>query len=96
MTNEKETFVCPYNHEVDCDFANCPQCGWHPAVAKKRKTEIMKLKQYRVSFTGFCEVWAKSPEEAAEKAEDIKQQFFAHYDYSDPVCLSKEEEDELD
>ena len=40
-------------------------------------------------------MWAKSPEEAAEKAENIDQQFFAHYDYDDPVCL-KEDEDEMD
>ena len=96
MANEKETFVCPYNKEVDCDFADCQRCGWYPAVAKKRKEEVMELRQYRVSFTGYCEVWAKSPEEASAKAEDVQQQFFAHYDYGDPVCLSKEVDDELD
>jgi hypothetical protein len=51
---------------------------------------------YKVPFTGYCEVFANSPEEAAKKAEDIPQQFFAHYDYGDPECLEKEEEDELD
>ena len=89
-----ETFVCPYNHEVDCESMTCESCGWYPPVAKKRKTAIMELKQYRVDFTGFCEVWAKTPEEASEKAEDVKAQFFAHYDYSDPICLSKEDENE--
>ena len=54
------------------------------------------MRKYTVPFTGYCEVWADSPEEAAEKAEAVKQQFFAHYDYDDPICLEKEEENELD
>jgi hypothetical protein len=96
MDAVKDTFVCPYNMEVDCEQANCQHCGWYPPVAKERKKQIMALKLYRIPFTGFCEVWAKTPEEAAEKAEDIKAQFFAHYDYGYPVCLSKEDENELD
>ncbi len=96
MDTVQNTFVCPYNHEIDCDFANCESCGWYPPVIKKRKQEIMELKLYRVPFTGFCEVWAKSPEEASDKAEDVKAQFYAHYDYGDPECLSKEEDNELD
>lgn len=96
MFTKANTFVCPYNKELDCDFANCEKCGWYPPVAKKRKEEVMKLKLYRVTFTGFCEVWARSPEEASNKAEDINQQFFAHYDYGDPVCLAKEDKNELD
>ena len=96
MAAETWTFVCPYNREVDCSCTNCEHCGWYPPVEKKRKSEIMELKQYRVPFTGYCEVWAKSPEEAADKAEDVPQQFFAHYDYGDPVCLSKEDANELD
>ena len=96
MDTEAFTFVCPYNKEVDCNQANCERCGWYPPVIKERKKEIMVLKKYKVPFTGYCEVWAKSPEEATDKAEDIEQQFFAHYDYSDPICLTKEEENELD
>ena len=91
-----ETFVCPYNHEVDCESMTCERCGWYPPVAEKRKEEIMKLRLYKVPFTGYCEVWAKSPEEASEKAENIEQQFFADYDYGEPICKEKEEEDELD
>jgi hypothetical protein len=56
----------------------------------------MDQKLYKVNFLGYCEVWAKSPEDALEKAEDLDQQFFAHYEYSKPICLSKEENDELD
>ena len=56
----------------------------------------MTEKQYKVPFTGYCEVYAKSPEEAAEKADDIQSQFFAHYDYGEPICLEKEDKDELD
>lgn len=55
---------------------------------------IAVLKMYKVPFTGYCEVWAKSPEEAVDNAEDIERQFFAHYDYGDPICLEKEEEDD--
>ena len=53
-------------------------------------------KHYKIPFTGYCEVWAKSPEEAVEKAETVEQQYFAHYDYGNPICLSKEDENELD
>ena len=51
---------------------------------------------HKVPFTGYCQIWACSPEEAAAKAEDIPQQFFAHYDYSDPICLEKEENNDLE
>ena len=91
--------ICPHNYEVDCDKMTCDRCGWNPKVAEKRVHEVMKnmadSKLYRISFTGYCEVWATSPEEAVEKADD-DQMFFAHYDFGDPECLSKEEDDELD
>lgn len=96
MKTESLTFVCPYNREIDCERLACDKCGWYPPVAKERKKNLMESKRYRVPFTGYCEVWAKSPEDAADKAEDIKAQFFAHYDYGDPECLSKEEPNELD
>ena len=54
----------------------------------------MTEKQYKVPFTGYCEVYAKSPEEAAEKADDIQSQFFAHYDYGEPVLMGKDDEDD--
>ena len=87
--------VCQYNAEVDCDCRKCYHCGWDPEVAKER-LDMNRLKLYKVPFTGYCEVWAKSPEEAAEQAEDVKNQFFAHYDYKEPIRLEKEEENELD
>ena len=92
--------VCQFNSEIICDSAECYHCGWDPEVAKERKNEIFEKvnsqKLYKVPFNGYCEVWAKSPEEAAEKAENIEQQFFAHYDYGDPECLSKEEKNEVE
>ena len=88
--------TCDYNNGIICDSSECYHCGWDPEVAKKRLVSITGEKRYKIPFTGYCEVWAKSPEEAAEKAEDIEKQFFAHYDYSDPICLEKEEENELD
>ena len=92
--------VCQFNEEIICDSDKCYHCGWDPEVAKSRQGELHKQlagqKLYKIPFTGYCEVWAKSLEEAAEKAEDIEKQFFAHYDYGDPICLEKEEKDELD
>jgi hypothetical protein len=88
--------ICQFNSEVVCDNAECYHCGWNPKVAKARLRAMGCPQLYKVPFTGYCEVWAKSPEEAAEKAEDIEQQFFAHYDYGDPICLEKEEENEVD
>ncbi len=93
--------VCQFNAEVICDRAECYHCGWDPEVASRRQKEFREarglgVKQYKIPFTGYCEVWANSAEEAAEKAETVEQQFFAHYDYGDPICLEKEEENELD
>ena len=89
--------ICPHNREVICDKPKCGRCGWNPQVEKARIRAIKGVTvKYKIPFTGYCEVFATSPEEAAEKAEDIQQQFFAHYDYGDPICLEKEEDDELD
>lgn len=90
------TQVCQYNHAIDCDSDECYHCGWDPEVAEARLADYCVEKLYKVPFTGYCEVWAKTPGEAAEKAENIEQQFFAHYDYGDPICMKKEEENELD
>ena len=86
--------VCEYNRAVVCDRDVCYHCGWDPEVAEERLAEISGERLFKVPFTGFCEVWARSPEEAAEKAEDIEKQFFAHYDYGDPTRVTKEDEDE--
>ena len=92
--------ICQYNDMVVCDSEECYHCGWDPEVAQKREEEFVRHwvgeKRYKIPFTGYCEVWAKSPEEAADKAEDIEKQFFAHYDYGDPICLEKEEENAMD
>lgn len=94
------TRICPHNYEIDCEASKCDRCGWNPEVAQKRIQEVTKnmcdSKLYKVPFTGYCEVWANSLEEAAEKAEDVDNHFFAHYDLGDPICLKKEEENELD
>jgi hypothetical protein len=88
--------ACQYNEAVVCDSKECYHCGWDPEVAQSRLEEITSIKLYRIPFTGYCELWAKSPEEAADKAEDIEQQFFAHYEYGEPVSANKEDENELD
>ena len=91
--------VCPHNRCVDCEDDACERCGWNPAVAKERIEAVMSrfsdCKLYKVPFTGYCEVWADSPEIAAQKA-DQGEMFFVEYDFRDPECLSKEEDDELD
>jgi hypothetical protein len=51
------------------------------------------MKKYRVPFTGYCEVWADSPDEASEAAEN-EEMFFIEYNFGDPVC--EEDENELD
>ena len=90
-----EPFTCPHNMGVEYDKPECDRCGWNPKVAAARLEKIMrKEKLYRIPFTGYCEVWAKDPEEAADMAEDIEKQFFAHYEYGEPTCESKEEKDE--
>ena len=92
--------VCEHNNAIICDSEHCYRCGWHPEVAQQRQEELLKevtqQKLYRIPFSGYCEVWAKSPEEAAEKAEDIEKQFFAHYNYGNPICFEKEEKNEMD
>ena len=91
--------ICPHNYELDCDSLKCETCGWNPEVARARVEKVMKnmanSKLYKIPFTGHCEVWAESPEEATEKAED-EQMFTVFYNFGDPECLSKEEENELD
>lgn len=91
------TRICPHNYEVDCEASKCDRCGWNPEVARKRVEEVIKnmsdSKLYKVSFTGHCEVWAESKEEATEKA-DNGEMFFAQYDFGDPECLEKEEDDD--
>ena len=87
--------LCHFNKDVLCDNHTCMSCGWNPVVEKARIKAMMAPERlYRIPFTGYCEVWAKSAEEAAEKAEDIKQQWYADYDYGKPVCLDKEDDDE--
>jgi hypothetical protein len=83
--------ICLYNDGVICDKVKCAKCGWNPKVAKARLRAITGTQLYRVPFTGYCEVYAASPEEAAEKADTIEQQFFAHYDYGNPICPDEEE-----
>ena len=86
--------TCQFNIGVICDSAECYHCGWDPEVAKERLVKVPHEKQYKIPFTGYCEVWAKSPEEAAKMAEDIEKHFFARYDFGDPECLEEEEENE--
>ena len=56
----------------------------------------MDEKRYKVPFTGYCEVYARNPEEAADLADDTEQHFFVQCDYGEPICLAKEDENELD
>ena len=80
--------TCDYNPTVVCDSAECYHCGGDPEVAQERRARMPK--RYKVPFTGYFEVYASSPEEAVEKA-DNDNVFFAHYDFGGATCLSKEE-----
>ena len=92
-------FICPHNPEVVCQDKKCETCGWNPPVARARVKEVRKnmltSKLYKIPFTGYCEVWANSSEEALDKADD-EQMFFVRYDFGSPLCLDKEEENEMD
>ena len=83
--NPKPT-VCRYNDGCECVHQLCESCGWYPPVAEERRQEILELKKYKIPFTGYCEVWAKSSEEATVMA-DQGNMFFVDYDFGDPECL---------
>ena len=91
-------YICQFNPEIECETPDCSKCGWNPEVAYRRQKQFreglgMHDKLYTIPFTGYCEVWAKSEEEALDKA-DAGKMFFAHYDYGNPVCAENEEEDD--
>lgn len=86
-------FVCPHNAEVDCELRECDRCGWNPPVAKARLKAITDCKKFIVPFTGYSEVWARTPEEAVEKT-DNEEAFFIHFEYGDPIC--EEDENEME
>ena len=96
----ENVIICPYNDDIDCPEVKCEKCGWHPDVIAKRHEELRYghmngIKLYKVPFTGFCEVWAKSPEDAVAKADD-GEMFYVEHDFEDPICLTKEVTNEVD
>ena len=100
MATDIDVITCPHNKAIDCAKIDCENCGWHPDVIEKRKKaaqegRIGNLKLYKIPFTGYCEVWATSPEEAEEKA-DNDLMFYVEHNFDVPVCLAKEEEDEVE
>ena len=87
--------VCDYNDNVICRRVTCGHCGWDPEVSAARLKAIMgDQKKYTVPITGYCEVWANSPEEAVEKA-DNDEMYFVHFDFGEPTC-EEEDENEVD
>lgn len=50
------------------------------------------MKKYTLQFTGYCEVWAKSPEEAAEMA-DKGDMFFVECNFGEPTTDDDDEEE---
>ena len=94
MSGKKIFNTCPHNKEVDCEIAVCERCGWNPSVTQARIQSFLG-KRYKVPFTGYCEVYAKSEEEAVEMAGN-DEMFFVHYEFGEATCLEKEDENELD
>jgi hypothetical protein len=95
MEPEINVIACPHNLAIDCAKVDCENCGWHPDVIEKRRKaaregRIGNMKLYKIPFTGHCEVWAKSPEEAAEKADNYHM-FYVEHNFDEPICLAKEE-----
>ena len=85
-------YICPHNKECRCTTLTCDTCGWNPEVAKVRleelrqriiKMESLVERKFKIPFTGYCEVYAKSTDEALEKADD-GDMFYLHYDFGDP------------
>ena len=94
MATENILKSCPYNERVDCDSDTCDRCGWNPVVEKMRKETILGgAKQFKVPFTGYHKVWAKTPGEAIDKVNN-REMFFSHCDLGTPVCLEKEDANE--
>ena len=57
---------------------------------------MAESKLYRIPFTGYCEVWGKTPEEAVEAAE-VGDIFTAVYEsFGEPVYIGRRNENELD
>ena len=83
-----EMKLCPHNMGVECEIPDCERCGWYPPVAEARKKEIMRVEKYKIPFTGYCEVWAKSPEKALEMA-DNGEMFYIEYDFGDPIATEE-------
>lgn len=92
---------CPINDALVCKEQKCDKCGWNPEVSRERLESIVgemdmaDHKLYRVPFTGYCDVWAKSQEDAETRA-DNGEMFTVEYDFGTPICMEKEEKNELD
>ena len=56
---------------------------------------MAQSKLYQIPFTGYCEVWAETPEEAALKAEE-DYMFTVQYRFGEPICTGRVDEDEMD
>ena len=91
-------YICQFNPEIECDIPECHKCGWNPKVAYARQKQFreglgMFEKKYTIPFTGYCEVWANSVEEAVDKVFNGEKSF-THHDYGEPVCAENEEEED--
>ena len=98
--NENGKFTCQYNIGCECSVPDCDNCGWNPVVAARRlknykENHKVLEKKYKIPLTGYCEVYAKSKEEALKKA-DLDDLFYVEYDFGDPVCDEEDDEYELD
>jgi hypothetical protein len=99
--------TCHHNKEVLCDSPECQKCGWNPEVVEKRLEEFkakikdpvyLEEQRFKIPFTGYCEVYAHSKEEALAMA-DNGDMFYVEYDFGDPdrvKNLVEEEEDAMD
>lgn len=90
--NKQPEYPCKFNQAVVCEGPECYHCGWDPEVAKERAEKIIPNlvdgDLYVIPFTGYCEVWAESPEEALKKADD-GDMFFVHYDFDEEPEVRK-------
>ena len=90
-------FSYPHNEACHCENPKCDKCGWNPEVSEKRKKEYrtglgLPHKCYKITFTGTCEVYAYSEEDALKRAAN-QDMFTVEYDFGEPVCTTEEDDE---
>ena len=41
----RQTWACPHNEQLVCQFKDCHRCGWNPEVEARRKDQLFTRKE---------------------------------------------------